>query len=106
MKKVFVILLLIISQAVLSEAANQFPQDFVKSYIKGCLNRGRERGDNDEYVKYFCNCSIQVLQDNYTFEEFKKLDDYRIQGKSPEDDEKFQKVLRKMERCKDDAPKR
>lgn len=35
-----------------------------------------------------------------------KLDEYRRQGKSPQEDKKFQSVLRKMERCTDNAPKK
>ena len=59
---------------------------------------------NDYYVKYFCNCSIQTLQNNYTFEEFMKIyNNNRFQGKNPQDDLKFLEVLEKTERCIEEA---
>ena len=96
--------LLIAAQPAFAADANRFPSQFADSYLDGCVNRGRQHGDDEAYVKYFCNCTLRILEEKYSFDEFQRLDEYRRRGKTPQDDKKFKEVLKEMERCKTQIP--
>jgi hypothetical protein len=83
-----------------SHADDAWYQAFKKGFLDGCIGRGLERKQNPEYVKSFCNCSIDVITTNLNESEIKELDSASKGKPSTAADAAMNKIQDKMFQCK------
>lgn len=80
---------------------NHFPKKFRNGYVNGCYEKGIHRGMSSRYSETFCNCTIETLERNYTYEQFMDLDRKRRAGQDPSSDPRFQIVSKQMKTCRE-----
>jgi hypothetical protein len=54
----------------ISAPANAYPQEVVDAYMDGCLSSAQDVGLTAEQAQGYCGCTIQEIQNQYTYEEF------------------------------------
>ena len=86
------------------QASDKLPDDFVKEFMSNCTNELKQNGKSEKYADSYCNCALKTMEENYTAEDFSKLDEDRKAGKDITKDQKFQEVLKRMEECKKNTP--
>jgi hypothetical protein len=51
-------------------SANVYPEDVVNAYMEGCLASAQDVGLTTEQAQSYCGCTIQEIQNQYTYDEF------------------------------------
>jgi len=81
-------------------AASEFPEKERHDFLTGCIQRGLQRGDNQDYVEKFCKCSWEVQCNNMTYEEYVEMTHLIKQGKNPEEIPQLMRIWDKLNGCK------
>lgn len=74
--------------------------DLRLSYLKGCVSRGLQRGDDPNYVNRFCNCSFDVLANGLTVAEYIELERASQQRIAPSNIQAVAALQPKLSECK------
>jgi hypothetical protein len=57
-----------------AENATPYPAETITAFTNTCTNEGSGKGIPAEVMQQICACSIEALQEQYTFEQFAKID--------------------------------
>jgi hypothetical protein len=92
-KKVLIALIVLsmISVAVFAaKKKNVYPESTIKNFMDSCIK-------DHEDLKVYCECTLQKIQDQYTHEQFIKIDEQAQAGQTPAE---FNEFLNKIaEEC-------
>lgn len=57
-----------------AENSTAYPAETVAAFTSTCTEQGSSKGIPAEVMQQICACSIEALQEQYTFEQFAKID--------------------------------
>ncbi len=94
--------IILAASAAFAEKENVFPDEFVNSYLETCQEEGgKQDGQTSNYIMKVCSCTVEVIQKNFTYEEFMEIDRKKQAGLDPLSIPKVKALLEQMLQCRE-----